>query len=102
MVKFSSKPTGSFEMLDRHADQVLAAIGKQRGERGIVTVEQIPGAIAALRALGESGRAQAAGTRGASDDDDDIDNVSLPRRAYPLLEMLERAQAAGEPVLWGV
>ena len=63
MVKFSCKATGGFEMLDRHADQVLAAIGKERGERGIVTVEQIPGAIAALRALGARDRAAEASGR---------------------------------------
>ena len=102
MVKFSSKATGSFEMLEGHADQVLAVIGKERGERGIVTVEQIPGAIAALRGAGERDReAKAARARDASDDDAE-ETVTLGQRAFPLLDMLERAHAAGEPVLWGV
>ena len=100
MVKFSSKATGSFEMLDGHAEQVLAVIGKQVGERGIITREQIPGAIAALKAA--SARAGESARRARPPDDDEEEPVSLGQRAFPLLDMLERAQAADEPVLWGV
>ena len=101
MTKFSCKATGSFEMLDEHAALVLAVIGKQPGERGIVTTEQIPGAIAALRAAAALEREASAGAREKSDDEGE-QPISLGQRAFPLLDMLERAQAANTPVLWGV
>ena len=103
MVKFSSKVTGSFEMLDQHAEQVLAVIGKEVGERGIITREQVPGAIAALRAASaRAGEAARRARDAANDDGDEEAPVSLGQRAFPLIDMLERAQAADEPVLWGV
>ena len=101
MIKFSCKATGSFEMRDEDAALVLAVIGKQPGERGIVTTEQIPGAIAMLRAATARERSAPARTRDDSGDDDE-QPVSLGQRAFPLLDMLERAQAANTPVLWGV
>jgi hypothetical protein len=45
--------------------------------------------------------------RGANDDDDDggagpvSDHVSLRQRVWPMVEMMKRAQAAGEPIVWG-
>ena len=104
MIRFTCKVTGGFEMREADAERLLAIIGKQVGERGIVTPGQIPGAIAALRAAAGGERAQdkaARAAREASGDDGD-EAVSLSQRAFPLIDMLERAQAANEPVLWGV
>ena len=100
MVRFSSKVTGGFEMLGLHAEQVLAVIGKQVGERGIITREQIPDAISALRAAVARDREAARSIPRSGDEQDEP--VSLGQRAFPLIDMLERAQAADEPVLWGV
>ena len=101
MIRFTCKATGAFEMLDEHGARLLGVIGKQAGERGIITAEQIPGAIAALRAATANERKASRGPRDDSGDDDE-QPVSLAQRAFPLLDMLERAQAANEPVLWGV
>jgi diguanylate cyclase (GGDEF)-like protein len=37
-----------------------------------------------------------------ADDDTGRDSVSLRRRVWPMVQMLERAHAASEPIVWGV
>jgi hypothetical protein len=102
MVRFSCKVTGGFEMLDRHAEQLLALLGKRADEPGIITVEQIPAAIATLREAAARHESGAKGKSRDADGDEADEPVTLAQRAFPLLDMLERARAANEPVLWGV
>jgi hypothetical protein len=104
MIKFSSKSSGDFQMLDAHGNALLALIGKGPAPRGVITPEQIPAAIAKISAASAADQADSkrhakAQPEGASETEEPI---SLGQRAFPLLDMLRRAQAAGEPVLWGV
>lgn len=106
MVRFSSKASGDVSMLDAHAHRLLSILGKPEAARGVITVEQLPEAIARL----DAAIAQEASVREQADDDDerdddgksDEDDVSLAQRAYPLLDMLRRAQARGVDVVWGL
>lgn len=91
------------------AQRLMALMGKDAGPKGIVTVEQLPEAIARLKAAIEEDRerhlrlvqdeergtetAEGGGTRPA---------VSLTQRALPLLALLEESLAEGKPVVWGV
>ena len=76
----------------------------------IVEVEHMPAAIAALRAAVRDAEAPAQAEADAqADADADADEppgrgsgVSLRQRLWPVIEMLERALAAKEPVVWGV
>jgi hypothetical protein len=101
--KFKSKAAADLIMTGPVGDRVLSLMGKTPGPRGIVEVAEMPQAIAALEA------AVSAESPGTGPEDDDAgrdaaeaDRVSLRRRAWPMVEMLKRAQAAGEPVVWGV
>jgi cyclopropane-fatty-acyl-phospholipid synthase len=105
MIRFSSAATGDVNMLDEHAAHLLEAIGKTRGERGVITAEEIPAALAALRAAiaGDAPR------HARPEDTDDPDerqrrehDVDLGRRAYPLIDMLERAVKNNKEITWGV
>lgn len=110
LYEFKSRATGSVIMTKPVAEWILKIVGKAPGATGIVTVEQMPAAVAALRKAideeREALREQEAG--GASADapqeagTQDAYPVSLAQRAYPFIEMLEAAHKAGKDVTWGV
>ena len=90
--KFKSKATGDVIMLQQHGDQLLRLLGREPAAKGIIEVADMS---AAMRAL-QQAAAQAAP---AADDDR---GVGLKQRVWPLIEMMKRAHAAGEPIVWGV
>ena len=60
----------------------------------------------ALTALSAVAGREEAMRRDAAESDDDKprqgDGISLRQRAWPLVEMMKRAHAAGENIVWGV
>ncbi|HEX7865693.1 MAG TPA: DUF1840 family protein, partial [Variovorax sp.] len=50
LYRFQSRASPDFVMLEVHARQLFDIVGKAIAPQGIITVEQIPGAIAALEA----------------------------------------------------
>ncbi|HLS55448.1 MAG TPA: DUF1840 domain-containing protein [Zeimonas sp.] len=111
--EFKSRATGSVIMTKPVAEWILQIVGKAPGAQGIFTVEQMPGAIAALRkaidderqalrAEAARGGTSAAQADDASKDEADAYPVSLAQRAFPFIEMLEAAHKAGKDVTWGV
>lgn len=88
---------------------MMELMGKAAEPKGIVTVEQLPGAIAALKAAIEADKAQhrqqvLEEKRGSEDDGSggQRPRVSLTQRALPLVAMLEESLAGKKPVVWGV
>jgi hypothetical protein len=105
MIRFSSPTSGDVQMLDAHARQLLEVIGKSAGERGVIAAAEIPGALAALRSAIAKDAPQHAHAEDADDPDErdrQAQDVSLGRRAFPLMDMLERAARNGKDVTWGV
>ena len=109
--EFKSRATGSVVMTKPVAEWILKIVGKTPGATGIVTVDQMPAAIAALRkAIDDERAALAAERQGGTApakpqdaaDEDEAYPVSLAQRAFPFIEMLEAAHAAGKDVTWGV
>jgi hypothetical protein len=107
--QFKSRATGSVIMTKPVAEWILKIVGKEPGATGIVTVDQMPAAIAALRKAIDEERATLAeeaggGPQGAPEvsADEDAYPVSLAQRAFPFIEMLEAAHKAGKDVTWGV
>jgi len=98
--KFKSKAAGDLIMTQLVGERVLALIGKGNTPRGIIEVDQMPAAIAALEAA-----VAAEAPRSAKDDadaDDQADRVSLRQRLWPMVEMMKRALAEEQPITWGV
>jgi len=99
---FKSKAAADLKMTGPVGDRVLTLIGKAPGAQGILEVDQIPAALRAVEA------AVAAESPAPADRDDDEapvaggDAVSLRRRVWPFVEMMKRAQAEGQPIVWGV
>ncbi|EHR73298.1 protein of unknown function (DUF1840) [Burkholderiales bacterium JOSHI_001] len=104
LYKFKSKAGGDVIMLGPNGDQLLKLIGKDTTASGIVEVAQMPAALAALEAAvaqDEAARAE----RGAADDIDDTagaKGISLRQRVWPMVELMRRAQAADQVIVWGV
>ncbi|MDR1461844.1 MAG: DUF1840 domain-containing protein [Azoarcus sp.] len=114
LLSFKSKAGANVIMFGDVAGRLLGVIGKDAGEaKGIVTVEQLPEAISRLQAAIDAERAQqnakSAAEREAEEDAEReagrsgmTASVDLAQRAWPLLDLLRRAQAGGVPVVWGV
>lgn len=108
LYKFKSRATADLIMLEVNGRQILEIIGKSPEAHGIVTVEQIPAAIAALEAAAaeDAARRAASGANEADEAEEEAppsgaqDGVSLGRRVAPLVEMLRRSAAEGMDVTW--
>ena len=103
--KFKSKVTGDLIMLAPHGNQVMAILGREPAAQGIIEVDAMPAALAALQAAidAEAAAAAEAGEPGATEEDGGgARAVALRQRLWPLMEMLRRTHAAGVPVVWGV
>lgn len=103
--KFKSKAAGDVIMLGPNGDQVLRLLGREPAPQGIFDVQALPGAITTLeRAVEQEDAERAAVEAKAREDGGDAapQAISLRQRVYPLVEMMKLAQAAGEPIVWGV
>jgi len=107
LYKFKSKATGDLIMLEAAGRRVLEIMGKEATPAGIITLAQIPQAIAALEAA--IAQEEAAGM--PRDDDAPADEpaapgagdaLSLRRRSKPLLDMLRRCLREEADIVWGV
>ena len=100
--KFKSKAAGDVIMLGPNGDRVLELMGKPAAAQGIIEAAAMPGAIAALTAAVAADEAQRAQAASGDDSLPRPEAISLRQRAWPLVEMMKRSQAAGEPIVWGV
>lgn len=100
--KFRSKAASDLIMMGPDGDRVLRLIGREPAAKGIIEPASMPAARQALEAAVAD--AQAAGADQAGDDEQAgrAAKVGLKQRVWPMLRMLERAEAAGEPIVWGV
>ncbi len=97
--KFKSQATGDLIMLGPQGDQLMQLLGREPAARGIIEVAAMPAALATLE---QAIAAEAARAAGRDDDTPAEPSVSLRQRLWPMMDMLRQAQAAGQPVVWGV
>ena len=103
LITFKSAASGNVIMLGDNGRELLRAMGKDPdADKGIVTVEQLPGAIAALRAAVAADKRTRREETDADDKDVPGDRIHLAQRALPFLELLERSLQGKVPVTWGV
>ena len=118
LYKFKSRSTADLILLEPHGRRLLQIIGKEPGANGIVTVAQIPAAVAALEAAvldderrtaaaQAQAKAQIAAAHAAGEDTDDAlakddsQTASRLQRAAPFIAMLRRSLAGVHDVVWG-
>lgn len=111
--EFQTAAGGKITYTDVVGAQLLHVIGKNPGPRGVITVDEIPGALAALDAAVARERARQAEDRrtlephasGDTDDEDERDKapvVTLAQRAFPFVDLLKFALREKENVTWGI
>ena len=108
LVIFKSAPCADLLYFGDVAQLMMELMGKEATDQGVITVEQLPEAIARLEAAVTGDRPQhrdhllADETKETDPDGNKRPHVSLTRRALPLLDMLKTALKEKEPVVWGV
>jgi len=102
--KFKSQADADVIMLESNGDQMLTIIGKQPSAQGIVTVAQIPAAIAALEAAITAHENAELHEADQSTREPPVagDGVRLRARAIPFIALLRTSESAGKDVVWGV
>ena len=101
LYRFRSAATGDVVMLGATGDEMLRLLGREPSAKGIVDAAALPDAIARLQAAVAAAETPAE-TPVAGAAEDKPAAVGLRQRVWPVVEMFRRAQAAGEPVVWGV
>jgi hypothetical protein len=106
LYKFRSKAAADVIMMAAAGDQLLRLLGREPSASGIVLAAQLPAAIAELeRAVAEDEAEFARLQLEAEERGEPVperQGVSLRQRAWPMLELLRRSQAACQDVVWGV
>ncbi|MCW5669183.1 MAG: DUF1840 domain-containing protein [Hydrogenophaga sp.] len=105
--RFKSRETGDLVMLHQHGQRMLEILGKPVSGPGIIqpaemdaAVEKIRAAVAADDAARQKQKEPS--EENAREEDAQVDPVSLRMRAAPFIEMLQRCEAAGVEIVWGV
>ena len=106
LYKFKSKASGDLILLEPQGQQFLQLIGKTPAPQGIIEPEHMLQAIADLQ---EAVRAQEAAQAHAVAEAQaqghpapQFGGISLRQRCKPIIDMLQRCQQAGQPIVWGV
>ena len=109
IVIFKSDAAGDVIMFGDVAHRLMKIMGKDVAAKGIVTVEQLPEAIARIEAAIAEDKVQLAGIaeeeRAVSEVGTRGENrpfVTLTQRAVPLLELLRWSLKKQKPMTWGV
>lgn len=103
LVRFSSAKTQSVLMFGEVAVTLIKMMGASGNVPGAVSASDVPAALARLRkqlevVAGEND--DAADHTDIKHQKDDEPTISLAVRAGPLIQVLERASAAGVAVMW--
>lgn len=106
---FKSRASADVIMFGPDAKRLLEIIGKDPDAKGIVTVEQLPQAIASLEQAAEADRAQVRALRNHLESSNDHEGIAaekttvhLSQRAMPLIAMMKESLREETPVVWGV
>ena len=100
-ITFKSKSAPDIVMLEDVALELIRLLGHSGTVPGALTAEDLPQALANLRAGLVAVSALAADRDSETDDEERAPEVSSAHRALPLVAMLEGAIAEGNHVIWG-
>ena len=99
LVTFKTKRYSNITMFGEVATRLLKLMGHSGTVPGAITAEDVPAALARLRAgIQEHGGEVASPP--PRDEDDRQPTVHLEQRALPLIELLESAVANEADVMW--
>ena len=107
LVTFKSKAAADVPMYAEHAKMLLSIIGKslepESAPRGIITAGDVPAALQKLKSAADTSRRTEKERNDKGDDEPgQAMPVGLAQRAFPLIDMLERAAKEKRDIVWGV
>lgn len=107
LYKFKSKATGDLILLEAAGRRILSLIGKEPDAQGIILASQMPAAVMALQSAIATEEAWAkaqmqTATEQGLELTEPEPSIGLRQRAQPIITLLQRAQAEGCDVTWGV
>jgi len=105
MVTFRSSAAPDIVMLRDLALYLLGLVGKGLDVRGVISTDELPGAIARLeQAIRDDAARESAHERStqALRTEPALHAGGLAQRAWPLLDMMRAAHEQGGHVMWGV
>ena len=97
---FRSRSDADLIMMGPVGDRLLHIVGKEPAPSGIIEAAALPAAIAAIEAAVAADRRERGGDEAAEDAKEP--RIGLAQRAWPLLEMMKRALADKNDIVWGV
>lgn len=102
LVTFTCKAYADITMFGDVAQQLLKMMGHSGAVPGALLAEDVPAALDRLKKAIEAEQAAEAAEPPAAPAEDDADEqaVSLPHRAFPLIELLAAAARANCHVMW--
>jgi hypothetical protein len=105
LITFKSKAAADVPMYAEHAKMLLSLVGKslepESAPRGIITAAEAPGALAKLKAAADAAR-RTDRENPRDEEPGQAISVGLAQRAFPLIDMLERATKEQRDIVWGV
>ena len=96
LIRFDSK-AGTITMFGEAAEKLLRMMGQSGSVPGAILAQDIPGALDRLRQALSGASDPGAGNR---EDKDAEPKVGMRQRAFPLIELLERAAKQKADVIW--
>ena len=104
LITFKSPGGSDVVMFEKNARQLVGVLGKDAdAPQGVVTVDQLPGAMDALDiAMAADHEIPPVSVNDEEDTEQAEAGVGFWQRAIPLRELLKRAMKGKVPVTWGV
>ena len=101
LITFKTRAAGDVIMFGKVAGQLIEILGKDGEDpTGIITVGQLPGAIARLEAAITADKERCAGKADESGERGIAEPVALWQRAAPLLDQFRHALREEQVVIW--
>jgi hypothetical protein len=102
LIPFRSKAAGDFFMQETHARTLLVLMGKTFSPQGVITADEMAAAIQQLNtSLMSEPIAPTQVTTSHEEAANEPQAVGLKQRAWPLLDMMQRASKKRVDVVWG-
>lgn len=106
-VTFKCRSAPDVRMLQNLAQYLVRIVGKDLGERGVITHEELDAAIARLEQAIVVDKTEAAEHEGHFHEGEDGHQhhelpIGLAQRAFPFLDMLRAAKKENTDVIWGI
>ncbi|PID46869.1 MAG: hypothetical protein CSB47_01935 [Proteobacteria bacterium] len=101
LVVFTNKSGGTVEMFEKVALQMIKLMGRREAIPSAISKEDLPKALAQLKAELARLDPPASQDQGqGSDDDDEPKSIGLSTRAFPLIELIEHTIHTDSFLMW--